>query len=58
MKNTKWTIKVEHWHMTFYISHIEFEDIARAAAKGIQTEHPDAKVSVFLAREWKSDSGE
>lgn len=46
--NSHWTIEVRQNGMKFYVTGIQFQDIAQAAAKGIEA-HTMAKTRVFLA---------
>lgn len=58
MPNTLWTIKVETNGMTFYISHMVFQDIAQSAAKGIRADNPGATVTVFFAQDTTQNEGQ
>lgn len=54
-RNTLWTVEVTSYGSLFYITDIPFEDIARAAAKGIG-ELPKTRTRIFYAQPGNDES--
>lgn len=46
--NSMWTLKIESYGQTFYITDMVYEDIARAAMEGIK-KLPKTTVKLFFA---------